>query len=573
MNKLAAVARGDIPADLVIHNANVANIFTNEYELSDIAVYSGKIAGISQGYTGRVNFDAEGRALIPGMIDGHIHIEDTMMTPPAFAYTAALHGTSTVMADPHEISNALGMAGLEYMFRTSQGLPVDIFYGAPSCVPASDFETPYDELDMTAIKSMFDRKMTQHLGEMMNFPAVISGDSEAWGRIMAAGNVPLTGHAPGVTGKALNAYLSSGIDSDHECTTLTEAREKLSRGMWLMIREGASFPDLKTLIPLIKENPLNAARCMAVSDDITARYLLERGHMDEKMRIMIREGLNPFVALRMVTLSPAEYFRLYDRGITAPGKIADFVILDAPEMDESFRVNSVWKNGRQIVRDDDIFAVNDSEHLAPVMKTRVTKIPSAENLRVKSQDGLINAIGVTEGTVITQTLNITPKVSDGYIVPDAENDVAKIVVLERHRDTGRFAVGFVKGLGIKRGAVGSSVAHDAHNFVVAGADDVSIVTALKSLAEMGGGLVVADGENVKASFALPIGGLMSYLPAEKVSSNLAVMENAASELGVKIGHPFMVLSFLCLSVIPELRITDQGYIDITKGGKQDIFVR
>ena len=573
MNKLAAVARGDIPADLVIHNAKIANIFTNEYEFSDIAVYSGKIAGISQGYTGRVNFDAEGRAVIPGMIDGHIHIEDTMMTPPAFAQTAALHGTSTVMADPHEISNALGMAGLEYMFRASQGLPVDIFYGAPSCVPASEFETPYDELDMTAIKSMFDSKMTQHLGEMMNFPAVISGDSEAWGKIMAAGNVPLTGHAPGVRGKALNAYMSSGIDSDHECTEIGEAREKLSRGMWLMIREGASFLDLKTLIPLVKENPLNAARCMAVSDDITARYLLERGHMDEKMRIMIREGLNPFTALRMVTLSPAEYFRLYDRGIIAPGKIADFVILDAQEMDESFRIHSVWKNGRQIVRDDDIFAVNGDEHLAPVMKTRVTKIPSAENIRVKSQGSPINVIGVTEGTVITKTLNITPKVDDGYVVPDAENDVAKIVVLERHRDTGQFAVGFVKGLGIRRGAVGSSVAHDAHNFVVAGADDDSIITALKSLSEMGGGLVVSDGEEVKASFALPIGGLMSYLPAEKVSENLAVMENSASELGVKIGHPFMVLSFLCLSVIPELRITDQGYIDITKGGKQNIFVR
>ncbi|MBR0168239.1 MAG: adenine deaminase [Synergistaceae bacterium] len=573
MNKLAAVARGDIPADLVIHNAKIANIFTNEYEFSDIAVYSGKIAGISQGYTGRVNFDAEGRAVIPGMIDGHIHIEDTMMTPPAFAQTAALHGTSTVMADPHEISNALGMAGLEYMFRASQGLPVDIFYGAPSCVPASEFETPYDELDMTAIKSMFDRKMTQHLGEMMNFPAVISGDSEAWGKIMAAGNVPLTGHAPGVRGKALNAYMSSGIDSDHECTEIGEAREKLSRGMWLMIREGASFLDLKTLIPLVKENPLNAARCMAVSDDITARYLLERGHMDEKMRIMIREGLNPFTALRMVTLSPAEYFRLYDRGIIAPGKIADFVILDAQEMDESFRIHSVWKNGRQIVRDDDIFAVNGDEHLAPVMKIRVTKIPSAENIRVKSQGSEINVIGVTEGTVITKTLRITPKIENGCVVPNAENDVAKIVVLERHRDTGQFAVGFVKGLGIRRGAVGSSVAHDAHNFVVAGADDDSIITALKSLAEMGGGLVVSDGEEVKASFALPIGGLMSYLPAEKVSENLAVMENSASELGVKIGHPFMVLSFLCLSVIPELRITDQGYIDITKGGKQNIFVR
>ncbi len=573
MNRLAAAARGDIPADLVIHNAKIANIFTQSYEHSDIAIHSGKIAGIGENYEGRVNYDAEGRAVIPGMIDGHIHIEDTMMTPPAFAFTAALHGTSAVMADPHEISNALGMAGLEYMFRASQGLPIDIFYGAPSCVPASDFETPYEELGMTAIKSMFDRNMTQHLGEMMNFPAVIAGDSEAWGKILAAGNVPLTGHAPGVTGKSLNAYMSSGINSDHECTTLDEAREKISRGMWLMIREGATFFDLKTLLPIVKENPLNASRCMAVSDDITARYLLERGHMDEKMRIMISEGLNPFVALRMVTLSPAEYFRLYDRGIIAPGKIADFVILDDEEMTEDFRVNSVWKNGRQVVRDDDVFAQLEHEHLAPVIKTRVTKIPSPENLRVKAQGSIINVIGVTEGTVITKTLNLPAKIENGYAVPDAENDTAKIVVLERHHDTGHYSVGFVKGLGIKRGAIGSSVAHDAHNFVVAGADDVSIFTALKTLAEMGGGLAVTDGENVMSSFALPIGGLMSYLPPEKVSSNLAMMDNAASDLGVRIGHPFMVLSFLCLSVIPELRITDNGYVDITHWGRQNIFVR
>ena len=573
MNRLAATARGDIPADLVIHNANVANIFTQDYELSDVAVYMGKIAGIAQGYEGRVNFDAEGRALIPGLIDGHIHIEDTMMTPPAFAYTVSLHGTTTVFADPHEISNALGMAGLEYMFRSSQGLPVDIYYGAPSCVPASEYESAYDELDMTAIKSMFDRNMTQHLGEMMNYPAVIDGDSEVWGKILAPGDVPITGHAPGVVGKALNAYMSSGINSDHECTTLPEAREKLARGMWLMMREGATFFDLKTLLPLVKENPLNASRCMAVSDDITARYLIERGHMDEKMRIMLREGLNPFVALRMVTLSPAEYFRRYDRGIIAPGKIADFVLLESDTIDEDFRIHSVWKNGRQVVRDDDVFAQIEQEHLAPVIKTRVTKIPSAEDLRVKAQPAKINVIGVTEGTVITKALQITPKIIDGYIVPDAENDTAKIVVLERHRDTGNFAVGFVKGLGIRRGAIGSSVAHDAHNFVVTGADDESIATCLKKLAEMGGGLTVTDKENVIASFALPIGGLMSYLPPEKVSHNLNMMEHAASDLGVNIPHPFMVLSFLCLSVIPELRITDKGYVDITRGGIQPLFVR
>ena len=573
MNKLTAVARGDLPADLVIHNAKIANVFTHEYELADLAVYSGKIAGIGENYTGLVNFDAQGKVLIPGMIDGHVHIEDTMMTPPAFAETVALHGTSAVMADPHEISNALGMAGLEYMFKASQGLPIDIFYGAPSCVPASDFETPYEELDMVAIKSMFDKNYTQHLGEMMNFPAIVAGDPEAWGKILAAGNVPLTGHAPGVSGKALNAYLSSGVSSDHECTDINEAREKLRRGMWIMIREGASFLDLKTLLPLIRENPLNAARCMVVSDDITARYLLENGHMDIKMRIMLREGLNPFVALRMITLSPAEYFRLYDRGSIAPGKIADFSLLDKDVIDEDFRVKYVWKNGRQIVRENDVFNINDAEYLAPVIKVRVKKIPSPEQLRVKPDGDLINVIGVTEGTVITKTLTLAPKIENGFVVPDLDNDVAKIVVLERHRDTGRFAVGFVKGLGIKRGAVGSSVAHDAHNFVVAGADDESIITTLKELANMGGGLVVADGEKVSGSFALPIGGLMNYLSPEQTAKELTKMETWAEKLGVKIHHPFMVLSFLCLSVIPELRITDQGYVDITKGGIQKLFVR
>ena len=573
MNKLAAVARGDLPADLVVHNAKIANVFTHEYELADLAVYSGRIAGVGQNYDGLVNVDAEGKVLIPGMIDGHVHIEDTMMTPPAFAETVALHGTSAVMADPHEISNALGMAGLEYMFKASQGLPIDIFYGAPSCVPASDFETPYEELDMVAIKGMFDKNYTQHLGEMMNFPAVVAGDPEAWGKILAAGNVPLTGHAPGVSGKALNAYLSSGVSSDHECTDINEAREKIRRGMWIMIREGATFLDLKTLLPLIRENPLNAARCMVVSDDITARYLLENGHMDMKMRIMLREGLNPFIALRMITLSPAEYFRLYDRGSIAPGKIADFSLLDKDVIDEEFSIEYVWKNGRQIVRDKDVFNMSDSEHLAPAIKIRVKKIPTPEQIRVKHEGDLINVIGVTEGTVITKTLQLAPKVANGVVVPDLDNDVAKIVVLERHRDTGRFGVGFVKGLGIKRGAVGSSVAHDAHNFVVAGADDESIITALKGLAEMGGGLVVADGEKISGLFALPIGGLMNYLSPEETASELTKMEDHAEKLGVKIHHPFMVLSFLCLSVIPELRITDQGYVDITKGGIQKLFVR
>ena len=376
MNKLAACARGDIRAELVIRNAKIANVYSQSYETADVAVYAGKIAGIGQSYDAVMEFNADGRVLIPSMIDGHVHIEDTMMTPQNFAMTAARCGTGTVLADPHEIANALGMSGLEFMFRASQGLPVDIFYGAPSCVPASDYETPYEDLDMNAIKSMFDRKLVQHLGEMMNFPAVIAGDPDAWGKILAAGDVALTGHAPGVTGKPLNAYLSSGINSDHECTNIDEAREKLSRGMWLMIREGASFRDLKTLMALVKENPLNAARCMVVSDDITARYLVERGHMDEKMRIMILNGLDPFVALRMVTLSPAEYFRLWDRGGIAPGKIADFALLEGDVLDEGFRVREVWKRGRLVALDDDVFSIHDTEQAAPVRKTKVKNIPT-----------------------------------------------------------------------------------------------------------------------------------------------------------------------------------------------------
>ncbi|MBQ7559160.1 MAG: adenine deaminase [Synergistaceae bacterium] len=565
MNKLAAIARGDIPADIVIKNAKIANVFTLEYELADVAVYGDRIAGVGKNYEGLVTFDANGKVLIPGMIDGHVHIESSMMTPPAFAFAVALRGTSTIMADPHEISNALGMAGLEYMYTASRGLPIDVFFGAPSCVPASEFETPYDELDMTAIKTMFEKKYTQHLGEMMNFPAVIAGDPEVWGKIVAAGDVPLTGHAPGVAGKALNAYLASGVSSDHECIDPDEAREKLKRGMWIQIREGASFPNLKALLPVIHENPLNAARCMIVSDDLTARYIHERGHMDEKMRIMIKDGLNPFIALRMVTLSPAEYFRLWDRGAVAPGKIADFSLLDSDVMDDKFRIEYVWKNGRRIVRDEDVFSASDYEHLAPAIKIKVKNIPSAEQIKIKHESKLINVIGVSQGSVITQTLQLEPKVKDGFVVQDCENDVAKIVVLERHRDTGKFGVGFVKGLGVARGAIGSSVAHDAHNFVVAGADDESIITALKALADIRGGLVVVDGDKVKASLPLPVGGLMSYLNPEKIAAELTKLENAAEELGVKIHHPFMTMSFLCLSVIPELRITDQGYVDIRKG--------
>ncbi len=577
MNKFAASARGDYPADIVIHNAKIANVYTSEYELADAAVYRGKIAAVGQGYTGQINYDAGGRVLIPSMIDGHIHIEDTMLTPPSFAQEAAKHGTGTVLADPHEIANALGMRGLEYMFKTSQGLPVDIFYGAPSCVPASDLESPFEELDANSIRLMCERGLVQHLGEMMNYPAVIAGDPDAWAKIhiASAHNMPLTGHAPGVSGHALNAYISSGINSDHECTDIDEAREKLSRGMYIMMREGASFKDLAKLLPLVKENPFLASRCMAVSDDITAPYLMEIGHMDAKMRIMLAAGLDEFSALRMVTLTPAQYFGLRDRGAVSPGMNADFVLLQGGKIDEDFAVSEVWKNGRLIVRDGEVYTPDDDyEQAAPVKyagKSRSLPEDFRMRLRIKSDGRKIRVIGRRPFSPVTDTLILEPKTEGGFAVADAGRDIAKIAVIERHHNTGRMAAGFVRGLGLKRGAIGSSVAHDAHNFVVAGMDDESMCTAFSELARLGGGLVCAEGGKVLASFALPIGGLMSYLSAEEVCAQLVKMERSAALLGFTEEHAYMILSFLCLSVIPELKITDLGYVDITKDGVQSLF--
>ncbi|MCR5347879.1 MAG: adenine deaminase [Fretibacterium sp.] len=574
MSHLLDVARGDRPADFVIKNARVANVFTLEYEDVDVAVCGSKIAGLGKDYEGLEVVDAEGAVLIPGMIDGHVHIESTMLAPPAFAEAVALHGTTTVMADPHEIANALGMAGVEYMYQASRGLPIDVLLGAPSCVPASQFETPRDELDMTAIQEMFRNGWCQHLGEMMNFPALIAGDPSVWGKIEAAGDVPLTGHVPGVSGKSLNAYLVSRVSSDHETSTIDEAREKLRRGMWLMIREGASFPDLKTLLPLLKEHPLYFARCMAVTDDITALYIQEVGHMDAKVRIMVKGGLDPFIALRLVTLSPAQYFRLWDRGALAPGRRADMVLVDSLE---ELRVRHVWKDGRQTVRDGELVQEQRGRCSVPLPKAVHVTPLKIENLRVpvpQSRENLrINVIGVTQGEIMTRTLVRTPRVEDGCVVADPDQDIAKIVVLERHRNTRRYTVGFVSGLGIRWGALASSVAHDAHNFVAAGVDDRSIVTAIARLCETGGGLTVAEGATVKGTLPLPIGGLMTNQSAEETADAIADLEICAADLGVTISHPFMVLSFLCLSVIPELRITDQGYVDITKGGFRPLFVK
>jgi adenine deaminase len=568
MKGLLAVARGEEPGDFVIKGARVANVYTLEYEEADVAVFGETIAGVGKGYEGKTVVDGRGKVLIPGMIDGHVHIESSLLVPESFAEQVVLHGTTTVMPDPHEIANVLGMKGVEYMYLASRGLPVDVFLGAPSCVPASEFETPFEDLEMDRVREMFRRGWCQHLGEVMNFPGVIGGDESLWGKIQAAGGVPLTGHAPRVSGHALCAYMAGGISSDHESSRLEEGREKLRRGMWLMMREGSSTHDLERLLPLVLERPDLSSRCMAVSDDISARDLL-RGHMDEKMRLMVGKGLDPLTALRMVTLSPAAYFGLKDRGAIGPGLLADMVLV---ENLESCEVRKVWKNGQLTVDEGKRRNNGFSKVRAPLPEVDRVEPLSLPQLALPAPEGCdVNVIGLEEELLSTRALLMVPSVRDGLAIADAEKDLAKVVVQNRHRRAGDFAVGFVSGLGLKKGAIASSVAHDAHNFIAAGMDDLSIVTALSHLGENGGGLVVADRSNVLDYFALPVAGLMTTLDAASAAQGLQRIEEKARALGTSFARPFMALSFLSLSVIPELKITDKGYVDLTKGGVQPLF--
>jgi adenine deaminase len=569
MKGLLAVARGEKPADFVVKGARVANVYTLEYEEADVAVFGETIAGVGKSYEGESVVDGRGKVLIPGMIDGHVHIESSMLVPEVFAAQVLLHGTTAVMADPHEIANVLGMKGVEYMYLASQRLPVDIFLGAPSCVPASEFETPFEDLEMDCIQEMFRRGWCQHLGEVMNFPGAIGGDDSLWGKIQAAGDVPLIGHAPGVMGQALCAYMAGGISSDHESTKLEEGLEKLRRGMWLMMREGSSTHDLERLLSLVRERPDLSSRCMVVSDDISAQDLL-KGHMDEKIRIMVRSGVDPLVALRMVTLSPAGYFGLKKRGAIGPGLLADMALVGDLE---SCEIEKIWKNGQLTVDKGKLCRPEAfrAERASLLRTPKIARLSLSQLALPVPQGAEMNVIGLEEGTLLSRTLLMAPSVLDGLAVADVERDISKVVVQNRHREAGDFAVGFASGFGLKKGAMASSVAHDAHNFVAAGMDDLSIVTALSHLADNGGGLVVAEGTKVLGYLALPVAGLMTALDAASTVLGLQEVEKEALGLGATITHPFMALSFLSLSVIPELRITDKGYVDITRGGFQPLF--
>ncbi|MBX5455927.1 MAG: adenine deaminase [Thermogemmatispora sp.] len=558
------MARGEEPADLVLRNARLVNVCSGECYPADIAIAGGRIAGISEprgDYRGQQERDLEGRWLAPGLMDGHMHIESTMLVLSEFARLVVPRGVTAVMLDPHEFANVSGVAGIRFVLETARGLPLDAFVLLSSCVPASQYETPYRPLLANDLLPLLREERVLGLAEMMNMPGVLNGDEEVLAKIAATLNHGLVvdGHAPGLQGRDLCAYAAAGISSDHECTTAAEARERLRLGMWLMIREGSAARNLEALLPLIQE--LHPPRAFFVTDDRDPLDLLERGHIDSMVRRAIELGLDPVEAIRLASYNTAQYFRLSDRGAIVPGALADLVVLDDLG---TFQVESVYKSGQLVAQGGRLLIEPEAGQPQDLSNTIRIAALREEDLRITGRPGPVAVIGIEPGQIVTRHLQLEASLRDGEIVADPERDLLKLVVIERHHASGRVGLGLVQGLGLKRGALASSVAHDAHNLVIAGVSDHDILKAAQALAAMGGGFaLVVDGE-LRASVPLPLAGLVSAAPISELVARLRALDEAAATLGCTLEHPCMTLSFLSLSVIPALKLTDQGLIDVER---------
>ncbi|MBN2027655.1 MAG: adenine deaminase [Actinobacteria bacterium] len=552
---LLAVARGDAEADLLLTGARIVNVFTGKVEEGSLAICGGMIAGFGE-REARETVDLDGAFICPGFIDGHVHIESSMVSLPEYARAVVPAGTTAVVTDYHEIANVLGVEGIRYMMRLSEGQPLDVFVMLPSCVPATPMETAGAVLGAKDLIPLLDEGSVIGLGEVMNFPGVINADPAVMEKIAACSGLPIDGHAPGLSGHELEAYVAAGIGSDHECVSADEAAEKLARGMYIYIREGSTARNLEALLPIVDAS--SAGRCIFVDDDRQPRDLLEEGHMDFILRKAVGLGLDPVTAVRMVSLNAARRFGLLDRGGIVPGWRADLAVVKDLE---GFEVLQTYKDGAKVAEERELLMDVQPGPPAPgAMNIAWEKIPGIE-VRADGQEMLV--IGVVPDQIITDRLGEKPTVVEGMVVSDPARDFLKICVFERHRGTGNVGIGFIKGFGLREGAMASTVAHDSHNLMVVGTSDDEILAAARAVEHMGGGQAVVKEGEVLVGLPLDVAGLMSTLPLAEVRERVEGLQGAARQLGCTLVDPFMTLSFMALPVIPELKITDRGLFDVS----------
>ncbi len=557
--RLISVAKGERPADLILANAKVVNTFTGEIEAGNVAICGDRVAGVGDYHQAKQVLDLTGKYIAPGLINGHTHLESSMLDVGQYARAVVPRGTSALVTDLHEIANVCGLEGMRYVLNCVRRLPLDLFLMAPSCVPATHLETAGASISPEDIRQILRWQGTIGLGEVMNFPGVIGGDATVLSKINLARGKIVDGHAPGVTGKDLTAYVAAGILSDHESVSLAEARDKLRQGMFIMIREGSSEKNLDALLPLVTDKTYK--RCFFVVDDRSCADLLRDGDIDAVVRKAIRRGLDPVRAIQMATINTAEYFRLDRLGAVAPGYLANLIVLDdLPNL----QISMVFYRGRLVAREGKALFLLPQPSNSGVTNTVNIKPFTIEALRLKASGEAKPVIEVVPGQIITRGKSEKVKAVDGAIVPDTGRDILKLVVVERHKATGNIGLGLVRGFGLKKGSLASSIAHDSHNIIAVGTNDEDIFTAIREIERLQGGLVAAAEGKVLASLGLPIAGLLSDEPLETVAGKLEKLEQLAKDLGTTLPSPFATLSFLALPVIPELRLTDLGLVDVNE---------
>jgi adenine deaminase len=559
------VARGRKKADVVLKGGSLVNVFSGEIYRADVAISRGKIAGLGA-YEGKKVVDVSSRYVLPGFIDSHVHIESSMLTPAEFARAALPHGATAVIADPHEIANVLGKKGIRYMLDATEGLPLDFYFMLPSCVPATDLETSGAKLTAADLVPFLKHDRVLGLAEMMNYPGVLTAESGVLSKLTAFSHTLIDGHAPGLSGKDLSAYIGAGISSDHECVTADEAREKVRLGMTVYVREGSAAKDMEALLPAV--TPENSRFFSLATDDFQPGDLAA-GSINLLIKKAVGLGMDPVTAIRMATINPALHFGLRGKGAVLPGYDADLVVVDDLK---SFSAKMVFKSGKMVASGGACAAPCRGRHHE---RTRGTVRPgpvSLRDIRCKAKTGYARVIELIPDQIETKCTVMPAAAKDGYVVSDIERDILRLFVVERHKATGNVGMGLVKGLGLRSGAIASTVAHDSHNILAAGVSDNDILCAISRLRKIHGGLVVVNNEKIIAEAPLPIAGLMSDKPLDHVVKRLKEIDRAVKGLGATIEHPFGTLSFLALPVIPELKLTDRGLVDVKQFKIVDLFV-